>query len=122
MQTSHLRVKTLSWETLLVLNMRFKPSVLPEDKRTIVNYVKRELEMSHPSEWGAYSEHIDEDEADFTHVNWGSHVDEERVMKVFETIKSSLQDFSVSLYYLGESDFDFAWDEEEELARASETV
>ncbi|MEM1554342.1 MAG: hypothetical protein QXJ72_05605 [Thermoproteota archaeon] len=106
----------MSWETLLVLHINFMPDVPTSIRRNIVQKVKEELELS-PSEFEAYNEKINDeyDDASFIHVNWMSHVDEELIEKVFGEIKQYLRDFSVSLYYLSESDYGLVWDGEEEV-------
>lgn len=100
----------------MVLNMSFKPSVPMQERARIVDYVRRELELS-DSKWEAFREIIEDDEYDVIHVNWMSHIDEDLIEEVFNNIKPFLKDFSVSLYYLSESDYDFAWDSEEEEAK-----
>jgi predicted site-specific integrase-resolvase len=115
-------VGDMSWETLVVGNVVFKPSVPLEERRRIVRKIKEELELpssdSPYRKYEAYLERYDddyeEDSFSFQHVNWMSHVDEDIIENLLEEIKPMLKSYSISLYYLGESDADYYYDEDEE--------
>ena len=106
----------MSWETLLLVNFKFKSDVPYETRLQELTALKNTLELSPFSQWEAYREIIEDDEVDIIHVNWMSHVDEEKLDEALARIKPYVENFSASLYYLNESDYEVYYDASEEEA------
>jgi hypothetical protein len=116
----------MSWETLVVGYVAFKPFISMEGRREIVVKIKQELELPSKNSVlncpyleryekdGEDSDENDFDTFDFQHVNWSSHVSEDTIKNLLEKIKYALDSYSFDLYYLDEPYAYFSSEQDED--------
>jgi hypothetical protein len=103
--------------TLIIGTIKFKESVRPKERKELIHKIKVELELNPLRKYEAYSESY-EDELEFQHVNWHSHLDREKIMSLFKEIRDKVSYFSVELYYLDPNFGEIIhYDEEEKVMR-----
>jgi hypothetical protein len=90
----------MSWETLISGSIMFKEGTSVSEMSYLVQKIKNELELDNSPTYGAYKEIIRAYEFYFCHVNWSSHIDEERIEKLLDDIKDKIEAYDITLYYL----------------------
>ncbi len=106
----------MSWETLINGHISFKSGVPESFKYRIIVELEEvfEAELVWDGRWGEYK---------VEDVNWTSHVEEEKIEEVYRKWKPFFKQFSVSLYYLSEADYDkCAEDEDQDTAGLLESL
>lgn len=93
----------MSWQTLVAGDLELRPGLSAEDIEVILNDFMEVLETD--LEWNQ------DDEYRFDHLNWSSHVTEDKVKGCYQKHKRSIRRISLSLWYLTESDFSLHVDE-----------
>jgi hypothetical protein len=96
----------MSGETFVVGTLEIEPGVREEKKNKIVEDFEVVLE----------TELILDDQSkqyNFSHVNWSSHVSEDKIKKCHQKHKRHIKYISINLWYLSESDFSLHVDRSE---------
>jgi len=86
----------MSWETLATADLKFREGVPPETRREVLEAFEEALEANFEKDGLIPNLYV------LTDVNWTSHVEGDKVWEVFKEHCKKLEDFSFSLYYLGE--------------------
>ena len=102
----------MSWETLVVGQLKFKENVNEEEKKKIIKEFEDVLEckLTWDEKWNEYT---------FQDVNWISHVSGEEILKAFKKWRHKLKYFSCSNYYLNEPHEDILFDREHKTFRVN---
>jgi YHS domain-containing protein len=95
----------MSWETLIIGSFKFIDSISEEERKTLIDRIKDVLELPANIQsvtYGAFNERYENKTYYFCHVNWLSHVDEEKIENLIREIGSKIKGYDITLYYLGE--------------------
>ncbi|MCL7384443.1 MAG: hypothetical protein LZ174_09170 [Thaumarchaeota archaeon] len=93
----------MSGETLIVGSVRFKDSVSRGERGKLLEKIKDALELPDNMESvvnGAFNERYRDGTYYFCHVNWTSHLSEEKVEGLLKQIEREVERYDITLYYL----------------------
>jgi len=96
---------TMGWEAVIVGSFRFRESVSEEEMRLLICRIKDALELPidvGSAGYGAFNEKIKDETYYFCHVNWSSHLDEERIKGLIREIGDKIEDYDITIYFLDE--------------------
>jgi hypothetical protein len=96
---------SVSWETLVSGEVDFRKGTNKKEREEIIKKVKETLELPYRKRevgWGAYNEKKYKEMFWFIHVNWASHVDEEKVKNLLKELKQEgkVEEAVIGLRYL----------------------
>jgi uncharacterized protein (DUF2164 family) len=103
----------MSWETLVVGDITFKPNLSKEEINKLIEEIGYILELKEDE----YEiKNIDgKVHFEFESLNWSSHVDGDKIKKVYKKIKDKTVFVSIELWYLSEPDEKIYRNEEEKI-------
>lgn len=89
----------MSWETYIVGNLRFNKRVNGETQLKVLEEFSDVVEAKTTwcNRWREWK---------INDLSWHSHVNDEKIQGFYDKHKGKFAEFAISLYYLGEPDFD----------------
>jgi hypothetical protein len=93
----------MSGETLIVGSIMFRDSISKRKKGKLLKKIKDALELPDNIKSvgnGAFNERYVDGAYYFCHVNWNSHVDEEKIGELLNQIGNEVERYDITLYYL----------------------